>query len=727
MSDIKHSRTLRRLIACFALICAATLAVAAFSAAHPRDASPRALTGPTPQGNGPVARHHARPAYMQRSALSGITGGGPQPAAIKAAAASVLVSGAAGRAHGGSGHLTGRSSLYRARRPGLGPDAARTASVTAPSAGTAGLGGDDRLSTSRTDWWTYTGITASQVNSLLSSNNARLTGIQVDSASNPVTFTVSMVANAGAYLARSWWYYGISTDQAVSLLKANAARPISVQRYWNGSTWLVAIVMVDNSGLVSQPWAWWSGDSEFLSGKVAGGNWRITRLRQYYNNNGHRFFDAIMVPNSGSAPVQWWWYYGVPASAVSQRAHDSNARLLDIQGNGDGTFNIVLVRSGSGWSTWWDQQDLAALVSKAVRLDSRLASVYRYTDAAGATRVVATMAENNPDQAGMRSDVLRQSLNAYAADSAAGGMLEYRESGIGTITQSFGSGGAAEEDRVGSISKTFVAVSLLKLVAQGKVGLDDTVEHWLPGLVPDGSGITVQMLLNHTSGLHNYTADQPFTAVNMKDSYTPGQLIAAAVRHAPYFAPGQGYQYSNTNYVLLALIIEKATGQYYGDVIKQDIIDPLGLTSTFVPRDTAMPDPRLRGYWNDGAAVIDTTLQNATHWYGPGAIVSTVANVNSFYQALLQGRLLPPAQLSQMKQTLVRIGTGPASYGLGIVKMTLPCGTTIWYHNGYVPGFETFSAHTEDGNRNITWAYDAPGGPDSSLDSDLLYAAFCRF
>lgn len=692
---MKYARMRRRLIPGIVLMAVLTLAVTALFAAQPRHVAPRALAAP-------AAGHHA--------ALNGTVGNGSQPAAVRAPAASVRISGAAGRAHGGGRELSIRSRSVTA--------------VSAPSAGTAGLGGDDRLSTIQTGWWTYTGVTASQVSSLLSSNNARLTSIGVDGGSDPVTFTVTMVANTGAYAARSWWYFGISTDQAVSLLKAHTARPISVQRYLSGSSWLVAIVMVDNSGPSYQPWAWWYGDAAFLSGKASAGKLRMTRLRQYYDDNSHRFFDAIMTPNSGPAAASWWWYYGVSGSGVNQRAHDDNARILDIQGNGDGTFNIVLVRSGSAWDTWWDRQELGALVSKAVRLDARLASVTRYTDATGAARFTVTMVENNPDQAAMRGDVLHRSLNAYTAD---GGMLEFRDPGDGTISQSFGAGSAADEDRVGSISKTFVATALLKLVAQGKVGLADTLEHWLPGLVPDGSGITVQMLLNHSSGLYNYTDAQPFTAANQQDSYPPEQLVAAAVGHAPYFPPGQGYRYSNTNYVLLALIIEKAAGLYYGDVIKRDIIEPLGLTRTFVPRDPAMPDPLLRGRWNDGTAVVDTTYQNASHWYGAGAIVSTVADVNTFYQGLLQGRLLPPAQLSEMKQTLVSTGTGPASYGLGIARTTLPCGTTIWYHGGYVPGYETFSAHTENGNRNITWAYDAPGGPDSSLDNDFLYAAFCRF
>lgn len=169
---------------------------------------------------------------------------------------------------------------------------------------------------------------------------------------------------------------------------------------------------------------------------------------------------------------------------------------------------------------------------------------------------------------------------------------------------------AADRYRVGSITKTFASTVLLQLEAEGRLSLDDTVDHWLPGVVRgngnDGTGITLRQLLNHTSGIFNYTADEDFGRTYfLKDGFlrhrydtsTPGQLVAIALSHKPDFAPGTSWNYSNTNYVLAGMVIEKATGRSYAAQIRERIIEPLGLHATSVPGTrVTVPRPSSRAY-----------------------------------------------------------------------------------------------------------------------------------
>ena len=138
--------------------------------------------------------------------------------------------------------------------------------------------------------------------------------------------------------------------------------------------------------------------------------------------------------------------------------------------------------------------------------------------------------------------------------------------------------------RVGSITKSFVATVVLQLVGEGKLSLDDTVEHWLPGAVPNGDKITLRNLLSHRSGLYDYLSDprvlKPYLSGNFGYSWTPRRLVAVSASHKPLFAPGTTTSYSNTNYILLGLIVEKATGNSIGAELKRRIFAPLQLRST---------------------------------------------------------------------------------------------------------------------------------------------------
>jgi D-alanyl-D-alanine carboxypeptidase len=288
--------------------------------------------------------------------------------------------------------------------------------------------------------------------------------------------------------------------------------------------------------------------------------------------------------------------------------------------------------------------------------------------------------------------------------------------------------------RVGSVTKSFVSTVVLQLVSEGRLSLDDTVEHWLPGLVPGGDKITVRQLLNHTSGIFNYTDDpkalplrgQRFLDETRMRTYTPLELVKIATAHPANFPPGTAWSYSNTNYILAGLVVEKVTGHPWSDEVQQRIIEPLGLRHTQIPGTSkAIPGPHSHGYTlvYDGRKVrtVDITEQNPSWAGSAGEIISTTDDLNSFYAALLGGRLLAPAQLAEMKTT-VDTGVG-FRYGLALFQIALPCGVTIWGHDGGVPGYVTISLQTEDGKHQIT-ASITPLLDRASLN-ELVLAEFC--
>lgn len=317
-----------------------------------------------------------------------------------------------------------------------------------------------------------------------------------------------------------------------------------------------------------------------------------------------------------------------------------------------------------------------------------------------ASAVATTAAASAPP----RHEKLQRALDKQVTDGAAGGILLVRH---GERTRVFTSGVAdratrarvrsTDRFRIGSLTKTFVGAAVLQLVGEGRLGLDDTVEQWLPRAVPNGAAMTVRQLLNHTSGLFDYFNDErvmaPYTGGNLSYRYTPERLLALATAHAPLFAPGSRHEYNNTGYVVLELIVARATGRSLGDELERRIFKPLRLRHTSYGRGprrlgrNAHPYARLDGRLTDLNA-LDLSFEAAS-----GAIVSTAGDVARFYRALVGGRLLRPALLDAM-QTVVT--PGRHDYGLGIEKQSLPCGTG-WGHTGATPGSTSTAWSTADG------------------------------
>lgn len=233
--------------------------------------------------------------------------------------------------------------------------------------------------------------------------------------------------------------------------------------------------------------------------------------------------------------------------------------------------------------------------------------------------------------------------------------------------------------RIGSVTKTFTGTLVLQLAQQGKLGLDDPINTYVAG-VPNGKDVTLRMLLNMTSGLASYTTDQHFTDQLFADprkAWTPDQLLAVGLALPPLFAPGEKFNYSNTNTILLGKVIEKVTGQPYADVLRDRILVPLGLTQTSMPAATdTLPAPHasgstLQGTPDSSTTPVDTTDWNPTWAWTAGQMVSTADDL------LVYGRALGTGQgLLDTKAQVERLSSipGKAGYGLGVGRSVGPAG-----------------------------------------------------
>ncbi|WP_033221144.1 serine hydrolase domain-containing protein [Kitasatospora phosalacinea] len=317
-----------------------------------------------------------------------------------------------------------------------------------------------------------------------------------------------------------------------------------------------------------------------------------------------------------------------------------------------------------------------------------------------------------PQAAAARPDSVQRSLDALVRDvGTPAALASVRDRNGRTRTYTAGVGDLATgapvpvdgQVRIGSNTKTFVAVVVLQLVAERRVDLDASVDTYLPGLVRgegiDGRRITVRRLLQQTSGLPDYS---DYLGDDVR-YYAPRELLATALRHPADFAPGTSWKYSNTNYVLAGLLVQEVTGRPLAEEIDRRVVRPAGLRHTYFPApgDASIREPHPHGYYRESA---DAPLRDVTEidpsWgWAAGQMVSTGSDLNRFLGALLAGRLLPPAQLTQMRSTVPAEATfGPgARYGLGLVSRPLPCGGLSWGHGGSFPGYETRGGVTDDG------------------------------
>ncbi|MFE3887872.1 serine hydrolase domain-containing protein [Streptomyces lydicus] len=292
--------------------------------------------------------------------------------------------------------------------------------------------------------------------------------------------------------------------------------------------------------------------------------------------------------------------------------------------------------------------------------------------------------------------------------------------------------------RAGSLTKTLVATVVLQLVAEGRLSLHDSAAaHLPPGVPAAGDGdrsdlrrVTIRQLLDHTSGLFNYTQDPRLSRqlfgkgfrAHRYDSHTPAGLLRIALGHPPVAIPGTHYAYSNTNYLVLGLVIQAVTKNPYATEIRRRILVPARLTHTSFPgTDPVLPEPHGRAYSQAGGRRVDATSLNPSRAGAAGEMVTTLGDLNRFFAALLGGRLLPPRQMAQIRNGK---GTGGA-YGLGLYKTRLPCGVTVWGHNGDINGSYARTAGTADGRHIVSYRLNTDTLAHPAHGTAVLTAEFC--
>ncbi|UQI43150.1 beta-lactamase family protein [Streptomyces sp. HU2014] len=311
--------------------------------------------------------------------------------------------------------------------------------------------------------------------------------------------------------------------------------------------------------------------------------------------------------------------------------------------------------------------------------------------------------------------------------------------------------GLTDRFRVGSITKTVVATVVLQLVAEHRLGLDDPAAGHLPARTAallrgngenghergpasvgdtarnaDKSGITVRQLLDHTSGLFSYTDDRAFHrdffgtgfAAHRFESHDPGALVRTALAHPPYAPPGTRYRYSNTDYLLLGMVIRQVTGHSYATEARRRVIEPLRLTGTSFPGTrTGLPTPHGRAYTGSR----DVTELNPSAAGAAGEMISTLPDLNRLFGALLRGELLPARELRLMRDTTASRGR----YGMGLYPVRLPCRRTVWGHDGVINGSYVRVLGTADGGRVVSYRVNGDAGVPAGGERRLVRAEFC--
>ena len=300
-------------------------------------------------------------------------------------------------------------------------------------------------------------------------------------------------------------------------------------------------------------------------------------------------------------------------------------------------------------------------------------------------------------------DALNAALDQSFAESEAPGVVAAVQTPEYTWIETRGVADLSSEEpmtpdvhqRIGSVNKTFTVSLLLQAAADGLLSLDDTINQYIED-IPNGDEITLRQLANMTSGIASYTFDEQFQNElfsNPERVWTPEELVRIGIEDSPAFDPGTEFQYSNTNTVLLGLVLEQVSGRPIGDLYREGIIEPLGLRETSFPNtDPSLPDPHAQGYTlqgQDDGEPVDATDWNPSWGWTAGAMISTVEDLLVYGRALGTGEgLLPPEQQTQRLDAFlgddIPPNTADRAYGLGLGRENGWLG-----HTGELPGFNT--------------------------------------
>ena len=277
--------------------------------------------------------------------------------------------------------------------------------------------------------------------------------------------------------------------------------------------------------------------------------------------------------------------------------------------------------------------------------------------------------------------------------------------------------------RIASVSKAFSGAMALSLVAKGTLDLDDTVGEWRPDVPVEWSSITLRQLLNHTSGIPDFSNEQAFIdalLASLRVAPPPVELLSYIEDPTPLFTPGTDYAYSNSDNIIVALIVESATGRRYARAMARELDGPLGLVDTSLPKGPALPRPYVHGYdVEDPSAPEDVSRLFAAGWtFSSGGVVSTAADLTRFVRGYVSGRETDNATRREQFRFVEGgssepPGPGRNSAGLGLFRYETRCGT-VYGHTGNTPGYTQFIAATADGRRSVTVSINAQINPDTN-------------
>jgi D-alanyl-D-alanine carboxypeptidase len=287
---------------------------------------------------------------------------------------------------------------------------------------------------------------------------------------------------------------------------------------------------------------------------------------------------------------------------------------------------------------------------------------------------------------------------------------------------------ATDHMRIASIAKAFSGAVALNLVRAGKLKLSQTLGELLPSSPSAWGRVTVGEMLNHTSGIPDYTISKPFkkhAETDPKGYVAPTEIVGWVKNDPLEFAPGKKYEYSNTDNILVGLVAESITAEKYGDLLKQIVFGPAGLSQTSFPTNPPLPNPFIHGYMPatpDAAPVDVSTVLSPSGAWASGAIVSTPTDLNAFIRADLGLKFFDRAQ-QQEQMTFwpggesSPPGPGKNSAGLALFRYQTRCGT-VYGHTGNFPGYVQFAAATADGSRAVTTSLNIPA-PSGKLLAQL--------
>jgi D-alanyl-D-alanine carboxypeptidase len=320
-----------------------------------------------------------------------------------------------------------------------------------------------------------------------------------------------------------------------------------------------------------------------------------------------------------------------------------------------------------------------------------------------------------------------------ATDGGPPGIIVVVQHGTATRTVTAGvadlATGAPMEDtdamRLASVAKAFSGAAALALVGQGRLSLDDTVGKWLPTLPSTWSGITLRQLLDHTSRIPDFSRQKAFAQAltsSLQQAPPPAQLLTS-VEGLPLLAPeGNDYNYSNSDNIIVALMVQAAAGEPYETVLQDDVYGPLGLTGTSLPSGSALPSPYIHGYDIEPPEPEDVSTVFAAGWtWASGGVVSTPLDASTFVRGYIGGKLFDTAthdaQFHFIAGSSEPPGPGTNAVGLGVFRYTTSCGT-VYGHTGNTAGYTQFVASTADGSRSVTVSVNAQITP--TVNSDLF-------